>query len=88
MVRMLALWLMLLAFFFLAAYPLLDGSRYMVVSILGWLMLIKSVVGLWFPGYLQWKFKTFFKSATWTVVMGALMIIIAAFLVWVGLMKF
>ena len=44
LVRMMSLRTMFLAFFFLAMYPLLKGGWLMLISILGWLMLIKSVV--------------------------------------------
>jgi hypothetical protein len=80
--------MMLVAFFLLAAYPLLDGSWYMLVAILGWLTLVKSLVALWFPGYVSKKCQWRFASKVGILFMGILSIVMAAFLVWVGLMKF
>jgi len=59
-VRMMGLWTMFLAFFFLAMYPLLKGGRLLLISILGWVMLIKAVALLWFPSLALWKFKFFY----------------------------
>jgi len=88
LVRLYGLRMMLIAFFFLAAYPLLDGSWYMLVAILGWLTLIKSVVALWFPSFTQKKTQWFLNSKARTIAMGIFSIVFAAFLVLVGLVKF
>lgn len=88
MVRMMSLRTMLIAFFFLAMYPLLKGGWLMIISILGRLMLIKSVVGLRFPGLLQKKFSRLYAKTSGTIIMGVISIVFAAFIVWVGLTKF
>ena len=88
LVRMMSLRTMFLAFFFLAMYPLLKGGRLMLISILGWIMLIKSVVLLRFPGLAHWKFKTFFGTKMMTIIMGIICILFSAFLVRVGIAKF
>lgn len=87
-VRLLSLWTMFLSFFFLAMYPLLKGGRLMLISILGWVMLIKSLVGLRFPGLLQKKSSWMLATKVGTIIVGAISIIFAAFIVWVGLAKF
>jgi len=87
-IRMISLRTMFLAFFFLAMYPLLKGGRLMLISILGWLMLIKSVIGLWFPALMMKQVEMFYKNKMWTIVMGIVSIVFAAFLVWAGMAKF
>lgn len=88
LVRMMSLRTMFLAFFFLAMYPLLKGGRLLLISILGWVMLIKSVLGLWFPEFFNKKFQFFYQTKMWTMIMGIIAILFAAFIVWVGIAKF
>ena len=88
LIRMMSMWTMFLAFFFLAMYPLLKGGRLMLVSILGRLMLIKSVIGIWFPGLFTQQIKIFYKSKLLTIIMGIVAIVFALFLVWAGMAKF
>ena len=88
MVRMMGLRTMFLSFFFLAMYPLLKGGRLMIISIIGWLSLIKSVVLLWFPGFAIKQSKVFYGTKTMTMIMGIICILFAAFVVWVGMAKF
>ena len=87
-VRMMSLRTMFLAFFFLAMYPLLKGGRLMLISILGRLMLIKSVVGLRFPSLLAKQADYFYKSKMMTMIMGIIVILFSAFLIRAGMMKF
>ena len=87
LVRVVSLWTLLVAFFFLAAYPLFTGGWLMVISILGRLMLIKSVVGLWFPVWLYKKFAYMCASKTGIMVMGACSLVFSIVLVWIGLVK-
>jgi hypothetical protein len=88
MIRMVSLRTMFLAFFFLAMYPLLKGGWLMIISILGRLMLIKSVIGVWFPGLFTKQIAIFYKSKMMAMIMGIISIVFAAFIVWVGLVKF
>ena len=87
-VRMMSLRTMFLAFFFLAMYPLLKGGRLMLISILGRLMLIKSVVGLRFPSLLARQADYFYKSKMMTMIMGIIVILFSAFLIRAGMAKF
>jgi hypothetical protein len=88
MVRMASLRTMFLAFFFLAMYPLLKGGRLLLVSILGRLMLIKSVIGVWFPSLFTKQVAYFYTSKMMTMIMGIISILFAAFIAWAGLVKF
>ena len=68
LVRLFSLWQLLLAFFFLAVYPLFTGGWLMVISFLGWIMLLKSVFGLWFPSLTLKRSQKFLKSRALTMV--------------------
>jgi len=70
LVRLFSLWQLLVAFFFLAAYPLFTGGWLMLIALLGWIMLIKSVVGLWFPAWIMKKSQMFLQSKTMTMIVG------------------
>jgi hypothetical protein len=88
LVRLFSLWQLLVAFFFLAVYPLFTGGWLVLISLLGWIMLIKSVVGLWFPVWIMKKSQMFLQSKTMTMVVGGISIIFVLFLLWVGMVKF
>ena len=88
LVRLFSLWQLLVAFFFLAVYPLFTGGWLVLISLLGWIMLIKSVVGLWFPAWIMKKSQMFLQTKTMTMVVGGISIVFVLFLVWVGMVKF
>ncbi len=88
MVRIMSMWTLFLAFFFLAMYPLLKGGWLMLISILGWIMLVKAVVLLWFPRIAQWKFSFFCGTKLATMLLWIFCVLFSAFLVWAGIVKF
>lgn len=62
MIRLASFVTFIFGFLFLLVYARLDGTRYMLFSILGYLCLIKAIVNLRFPAYAVRKAKWFYGS--------------------------
>ena len=86
-VRVRAFITMIIWFLFLSVYQKFDNGRTMTFSIFGYISLLKWLVLLRFPTWGQTKYKWFFSSATGLLLWGILVILFAAFLTWIALMK-
>lgn len=86
-VRVRAFITMIIWFLFLSVYQKFDNGRTMTFSIFGYISLLKWLVLLRFPTWGQTKYKWFFSSTTGLLLWGILVILFAAFLTWIALMK-
>jgi len=59
----------------------------MTFSIFGYLSLLKGLILLRFPTLGHTKYKRFYSTVTASVVLGIIVVLFAAFLAWIALMK-
>ncbi len=86
-VRIWAFITMIIWFLFLSVYQKFNNGWAMTFSIFGYISLLKWLVLLRFPTRGQTKYKWFYSTATASVVLGIIVILFAAFLTWIALMK-
>ncbi|MFH1218789.1 MAG: hypothetical protein V1679_03030 [Candidatus Peregrinibacteria bacterium] len=85
-VRVISLFWFILSFMMLSVYWKLTKEWFTIFSILGWLLLLKAVVWLWFPEFVHKTVKKIvLKSDTHTVLIAVIEIVIAVFLVYIAL---
>jgi hypothetical protein len=80
---------LLISFLFLSVHYKLSGGWLLVISIIGWITFIKSVIRIWFPGFC-YKFtkKTILKSEGLLGVMAFVGLLFAIGLTYVALYIF
>lgn len=86
-VRIRAFITMIIWFLFLSVYQKFDNGRAMFFSIFGYASLLKWLVLMWWPSRTGIKYKRYYSSNMWSILMGILCVLFAAFLVWIALMK-
>ncbi len=86
-IRIRAFITLIIWFFFLSVYQKFDQGWAMTFSIFGYISLLKWLVLLRFPTRGQTKYKMFLSTATGLLLWGVIVILFAAFLTWIALVK-
>ncbi len=86
-VRVRAFLTMIIWFLFLTVYQKFNQGWAMTFSIFGYISLVKWLILLRFPIWGQKKYKMFYKNPSWTILLGIICVLFAAFLTWIALMK-
>ncbi len=86
-VRVRAFITMLIWFLFLSVYQKFNNGRAMTFSIFGYLSLLKGLILLRFPTCGHAKYKRFYSTVTASVILGIIVVLFAAFLTWIALIK-
>ena len=79
--------LLVVWFLYLLVYVKLDGTWYMIFSIIGYLTLLKWVVMMCLPKYAKSNAARIYGTIPMTRIMWILVFVIALFVLWVGLIK-
>jgi len=78
-VRMLGLFVMLIAFFFLSVQYKFEDGWMMLIAIFGWIALAKSILFLWNPEFVKrFARKSYFYSSNTGITALAIIAIVAA----------
>jgi len=80
--------LMILSFLYLLVYVKLDGTWYMLFSILGYLTLLKWIAMVAFPNLWATQAKRFYGTVTMTRIMWGILLCVAIFVFFSALFKF
>ena len=77
---------LLISFLFLSVHWKLTGGWFMLIPILGWLMFLKGLVFIWFPGFMyKMAKKVHLKSEALTGLVAFVALLIAIGLIYVAL---
>jgi len=82
--RLLSLFYFLLSFFFLSTHWRFEGEWMMLISMLGWLILLKALVYAWSPDYVKSRSKDFLGNETFITIGGILGIVAALALIYIS----
>lgn len=78
---------MILWFFYLMVYQAFNNGRAMFFSIFGYASLLKWIVLMRWPSWANTKYKRWYSSKLWSILIGIVCVLFAAFMTLIALVK-
>ena len=84
-IRIIGVLRLLIGFLILSVHWEFTGGWLMTISIIGWIVVIKGIMDIWFPGYVTKKIeKQILKSEKYIAVLGFLGVLFAVALLYIA----
>lgn len=74
----------IIGYLMIASYPWVNKTAASWVSVFGYLMLLRSVIWFWFPGFVSTKVKGILKSGNGMTVIGLLLVAVGVLFAYLG----